>query len=245
MITILVVGASSAIAKYVIRELCSKDVSFIFAGRDISTFNDMAKDSVLRGAIAASVVHFDATDSASVSSLIPTVLSQVQKIDICLIAHGILPDQTKCNEDSDYLQTQYQVNCLSVIGICNDIANHFENNQQGCLAVISSVAGDFGKQSNYAYGSAKAALNIYLQGLRSRLYRRNVRVITIKPGFVDTPMTQDFKKGFMWAQPQAIAKQIVKTLTRGNGEYYLPGYWGIIMFVFKHVPEQIRARLSL
>ncbi len=245
MVTILVVGASSAIAKCVIRELCSKDVSFIFAGRDISTLNDMAKDSVLRGAVGASAVHFDASDSASVSKLIPTILSRVQQIDICLVAHGILPDQTKCNEDSDYLQTQYQVNFLSVIGICNDVAGHFENNQQGCLAVISSVAGDFGKQSNYAYGSAKAALNIYLQGLRSRLYRNNVRVLTIKPGFVDTPMTQDFKKGFMWAEPQAIAKQIVKTLSRGNGEYYLPGYWRIVMFVFKHIPEQIRAKLSL
>jgi short-subunit dehydrogenase len=205
----------------------------------------MAKDSVLRGAVGASAVHFDASDSASVSKLIPTILSRVQQIDICLVAHGILPDQTKCNEDSDYLQTQYQVNFLSVIGICNDVAGHFENNQQGCLAVISSVAGDFGKQSNYAYGSAKAALNIYLQGLRSRLYRNNVRVLTIKPGFVDTPMTQDFKKGFMWAEPQAIAKQIVKTLSRGNGEYYLPGYWRIVMFVFKHIPEQIRAKLSL
>jgi short-subunit dehydrogenase len=245
VVTILVVGASSAIAKCVIRELCSKDVSFIFAGRDIPVLNDMTKDSVLRGAIDAIAVHFDASDSDSVSSLIPTVISRVQKIDICLIAHGILPDQTKCNEDSDYLQTQYQVNFLSVIGICNDIAGHFEDNQQGCLAVISSVAGDFGKQSNYAYGSAKAALNIYLQGLRSRLYKHNVRVITIKPGFVDTPMTQNFKKGFVWAQPQAISQQIVKILKRGNGEYYLPTYWRVVMFLFKHIPEPIRSKLSL
>jgi hypothetical protein len=205
----------------------------------------MSADSVLRGASAAIAVHFDATDSASVSSLIPTVLGRVGKIDICLIAHGILPDQTKCNEDSNYLQAQYQVNCLSVIGICNDIANHFEDNQQGCLAVISSVAGDFGKQSNYAYGSAKAALNIYLQGLRSRLYRYNVRVVTIKPGFVDTPMTQDFKKGFLWAQPHSIAKQIVTILNRGNGEYYLPKFWFAIMYLLKNVPPIIRIRLNL
>jgi short-subunit dehydrogenase len=228
----------------VIRDLCSKDVSFIFAGRDISTLNDMEKDSVIRGAVDASVVHFDASDSASVASLIPTVLSRVQTIDICLIAHGILPDQIKCNEDSEYLQSQYQVNCLSVIGICNDIANHFEENQQGCLAVISSVAGDFGKQSNYAYGSAKAALNIYLQGLRSRLYRHNVRVITIKPGFVDTPMTQDFKKGLLWSQPHLIAKKIVQILNRGNGEYYLPSYWRVAMHLFLALPESVRMKLN-
>jgi short-subunit dehydrogenase len=111
--------------------------------------------------------------------------------------------------------------------------------------VISSVAGDRGRQSNYIYGSAKGALNIYLQGLRNRLHKANVQVLTIKPGFVDTPMTHEFKKGLLWVKPQTIAKDIVKGITHRRHEIYTPGFWRFIMLIIKLIPECLFKRLKL
>ena len=186
------------------------------------------------------MLQFDAEDSQSISQLLPSVLSQVKKIDVCFIAHGILPIQEECNANSDKLLLQYQINCMSVVQICSEVATHFEAQGTGCLAVISSVAGDFGKQSNYAYGSGKAMVNVYLQGLRSRFHLSNIRVITIKPGFVDTPMTQEFTKGLLWSKPDVVARQIAKILRSGDGQYYVPSFWKIIMFMLSNLPEKIR-----
>jgi decaprenylphospho-beta-D-erythro-pentofuranosid-2-ulose 2-reductase len=243
--TYLIVGATSAIAKSVVRRLCAKKSCLILAGRDEAALQAFAKDCVIRGAASAIVLQFDAEDSQSVSRILTSALSQVEKIDVCFIAHGILPIQEKCNDDSAELLRQYQINCLSVVRICNEVASYFEAQGSGCLAVISSVAGDFGKQSNFAYGSAKAMVNIYLEGLRSRLHNRGIRVITVKPGFVDTPMTQEFKKGLMWSQPDEIARHIVTLLNKGDGEFYLPGFWRIIMFVLRNTPPIVRMKLNL
>ncbi len=245
MKTYLIVGATSAIAKSVVRRLCTKDSCFILAGRDLLALQDFAKDCVIRGADSATVLQFDAEDSQSVSQLLPSALSQVETIDVCFIAHGILPIQEECNGNSVELLRQYQINCLSVVQICNEVASYFEAQGSGCLAVISSVAGDFGKQSNFAYGSAKAMVNVYLQGLQARLHHDMIRVVTIKPGFVDTPMTQEFKKGLLWSQPDEIAGQILKLLDKGTGEYYLPGFWKTIMFVLRSIPPRIRMKLNL
>ncbi len=113
------------------------------------------------------------------------------------------------------------------------------------IAAISSVAGDRGRQSNYVYGSAKGMVTLFMQGLRNRLAKKGVAVVTIKPGFVDTPMTADIKKGLLWAQPEAIAKGIINAINKRKNEVYLPWFWCGIMLIIRHIPETIFKRLSL
>jgi short-subunit dehydrogenase len=124
-------------------------------------------------------------------------------------------------------------------------ANRFEAQRHGTLAVISSVAGDRGRQSNYLYGSAKAAVTAFASGLRQRLTKVGVNVLTIKPGFVDTPMTRDFKKGALWATPEGIARGIVRATDRGRSVVYLPWFWLPIMLIIRHVPEFVFKRAKL
>jgi len=125
------------------------------------------------------------------------------------------------------------------------LANRFEAQRHGTLAVIGSVAGDRGRQSNYVYGTAKGALAIFLQGLRNRLHPAGVRVLTVKPGFVDTPMTASFKKGPLWAAPEAVAAAIVAAVERGRDVIYTPWFWWGIMTLIKLVPERVFKKLKL
>jgi short-subunit dehydrogenase len=120
-----------------------------------------------------------------------------------------------------------------------------EAQQQGSIAVISSVAGDRGRASNYLYGSAKAAVSTFLSGMRQRLEKRGVNVLTVKPGFVDTPMTRDFKKSALWAKPEEVARGIVRAIDRRKAVVYLPWFWSIIMLIIKHVPEFMFKRTKL
>jgi short-subunit dehydrogenase len=115
----------------------------------------------------------------------------------------------------------------------------------GAIAVIGSVAGDRGRASNYVYGTAKAGLAAFTQGLRQRLSKSNVQVLLIKPGFVDTPMTQEFKKGFLWASPDQVAKDICRAVEKRKNVLYTPWFWALIMLIIQHIPESIFKRLKL
>ena len=140
---------------------------------------------------------------------------------------------------------EFAVNALSTISLLTYLANYFEENGQGTIAVISSVAGDRGRQSNYIYGSAKGAVTIFLQGLRNRMHKSGVHVITVKPGFVDTPMTAAFDKGFIWADPDQIAARIISAIKNKYDEVYAPWYWRVIMQVIRAIPERVFKRLNL
>jgi short-subunit dehydrogenase len=136
---------------------------------------------------------------------------------------------------------------LSVVSLLTPLANQFASKGRGLLAVISSVAGDRGRQSNYVYGAAKSGLDAYLQGLRNRLFKSGVQVLTIKPGFVDSPMTAHIegRGGALWAQPEDIAQGIVKAIEKRKDVVYLPGFWALIMLIVRSVPEWLFKRLSL
>ena len=133
-----------------------------------------------------------------------------------------------------------------MISLATLLANLFERRGRGVLIAIGSVAGDRGRQSNYVYGAAKGMVALFLQGLRNRLSRQGIQVITIKPGFVDTPMTAAFaQKGLLWAKPDAIAAGIVTAVERGRDEVYLPWFWRWIMLIILHIPERLFKRLKL
>ena len=131
-------------------------------------------------------------------------------------------------------------NALSVISLLTLLANHFEEKKSGTIAVITSVAGDRGRQSNYIYGASKAMVSVFLQGLRNRLFHSQVNVLDIKPGFVDTPMTAHIKKGGpLWAKPEAVAKDIVNAIEKKKDLLYTPFFWRYIMLIIRNIPECI------
>lgn len=135
---------------------------------------------------------------------------------------------------------------MSAAAILTLFAAHFERQRAGCIAAISSVAGDRGRRSNYLYGSAKGALSLFLEGLRSRLYPAGVHVITIKPGPVQTPMTDHLPHAAHFADPQRVARDIVHALERRSPDVlYTPGIWRYVMTAIKLVPETIFKRLSV
>ena len=165
--------------------------------------------------------------------------------DTVLIAHGTLSDQKACEGSVELTLQEINTNALSVVALLTRIANRFAQRGAGTIAVISSVAGDRGRGSNYVYGSAKALVTAFLSGLRQRLVKCGVKVVTIKPGFVDTPMTAAFAKGPLWARPERIAEGIVRSLDQRGGTIYLPGFWRAIMLVIRALPESLFLRLSL
>lgn len=162
-----------------------------------------------------------------------------------MIAYGTLSDQKACENNVEMTLQELNINALSVIALLTRLAPYFEAQGEGCIAVISSVAGDRGRQSNYVYGTAKGALSIFLQGLRNRLHKSGVQVLTIKPGFVDTPMTAEFPKGPLWASPEKVALDIEKAIENKCNVLYTPSFWFLIMAIIRNVPESIFKRLSL
>jgi short-subunit dehydrogenase len=162
-----------------------------------------------------------------------------------LIAHGTLGDQHKSEQSVSETMHQFQTNCLSVISLLTINAKYFELQRHGCIAVVSSVAGDRGRKSNYVYGTAKAAVNAFLQGLRNRLSSSGVSVVTIKPGYVSTPMTAHMKEGPLTASPQSVGRGIYEAMKQGKDVVYLPWFWRPIMLIIRSIPERIFKRLSL
>jgi len=162
---------------------------------------------------------------------------------VALIAHGTLPDQGACDGSVALSLQEFATNGTSTIALSAALAQRLRAGTT--LAVISSVAGDRGRASNYLYGSAKAAVSTYLSGLGQRLRPAGINVVTIKPGFVDTPMTASFKKGALWAKPGAVASGIVRAIERRQAVAYLPAFWWAIMFIIKSIPEFVFRRIKL
>jgi short-subunit dehydrogenase len=242
---ILIVGATSAIAEATARLWAAQGHRLYLLGRNEERLQAMAADLAIRGAVSVNTGALDANDFARHERAIDDAITALEGIDIALIAHGTLGDQQACERDFDLALRELNTNALSVISLLTRLAGRFEAQGHGTIAVISSVAGDRGRQSNYVYGSAKGAVSIFLQGLRQRLCKSGVGVLTIKPGFVDTPMTRDFRKGPLWATPATIAKRIVKAIETGGDEVYAPGFWFFIMMVIKLIPERLFKRIKL
>ena len=177
--------------------------------------------------------------------MIDKVYETLGDLDVVLIAHGTLSKQKICEKSVKDTLTEIQTNAISTISLLTLIANKLEKKKSGTIAVISSVAGDRGRASNYIYGSAKAMVNAFTSGLRQRLYKSNVAVVTIKPGFVDTPMTAEFKKGIMWAKPNAVAMKIVQAIDVKKNQVYVPKFWWLIMLLIKILPIFVFKRFRL
>lgn len=242
---IVIVGATSAIAEATARRWAARGDALFLVGRHAARLEAIAADLRVRGAAAAHVFAMDACDSARHQAMLDAAASALDGVDVALIAHGSLPDQRACEQDFELMRREFEVNALSVVALAARFGAYFEAAGAGSLAVIGSVAGDRGRQSNYVYGAAKGMVGLFLQGLRNRLSKTGVQVLTIKPGFVDTPMTAAFPKGALWAKPDAIAEGIVRAIDRRQDIVYLPGFWRLIMLVICHIPEKVFKKLTL
>jgi decaprenylphospho-beta-D-erythro-pentofuranosid-2-ulose 2-reductase len=239
---IFIVGATSAIAEQAARLYAARGDNLFLTGRNPQRLAAVAADLKLRGAAAVDTAVLDIDDLPAHAAVLERAWSDMPPT-VVLVAPGTLPDQAACEASVELTVKEFNTNGLSVIALLTAVAQRVRAGD--AIVVISSVAGDRGRQSNYVYGSAKAALSAFLSGLRQRLAKTEVAVVTIKPGFVDTPMTRDFKKGALWASPQAVARGIVRAADRRRNVVYLPWFWWGIMTIIKHVPEAIfkRARL--
>lgn len=242
---ILIIGATSAIAEAVARRYAQRGDALYLLARNGERLDALLRDLKIRGAASSTGARFDAGDYASHAAAIAQAVAALGGLDAVLIAHGTLPDQRACQADPALALSEIGTNALSVISLLTTLANHCEAQRHGTIAVIGSVAGERGRQSNYVYGSAKGMLAIFLQGLRNRLHKSGVKVVTIKPGFVDTPMTATFPKGPLWATPEQVAQAIVKAMDRGSAVLYTPFFWRGIMAIIRAIPEAIFKKLSL
>ena len=177
--------------------------------------------------------------------LLASAVATLGSIDLALLAHGVLGDQHAAELDPQVAESIYRTNFLSPASLITGLANYFEHHGSGCLAVISSVAGDRGRKSNYVYGASKGALTILLDGVRNRVDRLGVHVLTIKPGFVATPMTAHLPRGPLFAEPRTIGQGILRAVSRRQDTVYLPGFWRLIMFVVRAVPGRIFKNLNM
>ena len=242
---ILILGATSSIAIAVMRELAVPSSHLFLVGRNKTKLVATAQDLATRGAGQVDICVLDLDDTKAHAQMLASAAERLGTIDLALLAHGVLGDQDKAQADFATADAILHTNFLSPVSLITWLANYFEAKGTGVLAVISSVAGDRGRKSNYVYGASKAALNTFLDGVRNRVDRKGVHVLTIKPGFVATPMTAHIQKNKLFATPPQVARGILKAVDRRSDVVYVPFFWWPIMTIIKLVPERIFKGLNL
>ena len=243
MKTLLVLGASSDIANATARRYASDGYDLILAGRDLEELARTASDIQIRLNVRAWAVHFDARAFSTHESFYESLPA---KPDGVLCAIGYLGNQSAAESDLSETQKVIETNFTGCVTILNIVANDFERREAGFMIVLSSVAGDRGRRSNYLYGSSKAGLTAYLSGLRSRLSKVNVQVLTVKPGFVATRMTEGMNlPPLLTAKPEMVARDIVRAQKKGNNAVYTRWFWRWIMLVIRSIPEFVFKKMPL
>lgn len=242
---ILIIGATSAIAQATAQRYAAAGARLYLLARDPDRLDTLAQTLRARGAHSVEWAEFDADDIDSHAEVLDTAIAALDGFDIALVAYGTLGHQAASQASVELTLQQLHTDAISVIALLTHLANYCESLRYGTLAVITSVAGDRGRQSNYVYGTAKAAVSTFLQGLRNRLYHHGVHVLTIKPGFVDTPMTAGYNKGVLWATPEQVAIGIENAIDRRRNVAYVPGWWRLVMLGAQLIPEAIFKRLKL
>jgi short-subunit dehydrogenase len=242
---ILIIGATSAIAEATARIWAQRGDELFLVARNQERLDLITNDLKVRGSPEVYSYIMDANNFEGHLPMLDKAFGVLGTIDVVLIAHGTLSNQKECEHSVDITMKEIKTNALSAIALLTHLANRFEEQRSGTIAVISSVAGDRGRASNYVYGSAKAMVTSFTSGLRQRLYKSGVSVVTIKPGFVDTPMTAEFKKGLLWAKPASVALKILRAIDKQQDEVYVPMFWSAVMLVIKAIPNKIFQKMKL
>jgi decaprenylphospho-beta-D-erythro-pentofuranosid-2-ulose 2-reductase len=244
---IVIVGASSAIAEQCARLwLQERAADLTLVGRDADKIERIAADLRVRSPRSTiAVVQTPLLEASSIRSVVDAIAVR-GAIDVALIAHGSLPDQGACTSDLTAARDALLVNGVSPVLFAEAFAGAMQKAGHGKIALIGSVAGDRGRKSNYVYGAAKGLVARYAQGLQHRLAETGVKVILVKPGPTDTPMTAHLKAyGAKLADAHDVARAIVRAVESGQAVVYAPAKWGMIMQVIRHLPRFIFNRMDI
>lgn len=243
MSTVLILGATSDIGSAIAKKFASEKYNVQLAGRNIDQLKPLQSDIEIRNSVSCSVHSFDAmkfeTHQSFYNSLSP-------KPDISIYVIGYMNDNDKVINDWNETSKTIHSNYTGAVSILNIIAADYAAKEKGTIVGISSVAGNRGRQSNYIYGSAKAAFTAYLSGLRNKLYHNKVHVMTVIPGFVYTKMTEHLKLPKpLTAKPEEVAEAIFKGVKKRKDVIYVKWFWRWIMLVITSVPETIFKKKKL
>lgn len=242
---VLAIGATSAIAEATLRLFAEQHAAFFLIGRNPRNLAAVRDDLLTRGAASATIYTADLDDTAAHPAMLAYAVTALSGIDLALVAHGVLGDQPAGEKDYSAAEPVLRTNFLSPVSLVGWLANYFEAERRGTIAVISSVAGDRGRKSNYLYGASKGGLNVFLDGVRNRIDRAGVHVLTIKPGFVATPMTAHLSRNAVFAEPAQVARHIVRAIDRRRDIAYVPPFWGLIMFMVRNIPRRVFKKMNL
>ncbi len=242
---VVIVGATSAMAEAVAQRYAEDKANLFLLARNQEKLDIIRQDLLVRGANSVHQASFSANEIESQPQCVDQIFDTLGTVDVFLIAYGSLPDQDLCQKDVNKAVEEINTNGVSVVSLLTLVANKMETQATGNITVITSVAGDRGRQSNYVYGAAKGMVSTFLQGLAQRMHKSNIHVLDIKPGFVDTPMTAEFKKSALWAQPEQVAKLIYNRINKKSNFSYAPSFWFAIMSIIKSVPKFIFNKVSL
>jgi decaprenylphospho-beta-D-erythro-pentofuranosid-2-ulose 2-reductase len=242
---ILILGATSSIAIATMRELAAPEVHFMLVARNRDRLTTVADDLLTRGARAVDTWAADLDDTSAHPEILAAAAERMGSIDLALIAHGVLGNQQDAEADFEVAAAILHTNFMATVSLLTWLANYFQAQRAGSLVVISSVAGDRGRKSNYVYGASKGALNIFLDGLRNRIDRDGVQVLTVKPGFVATPMTAHLPQNALFASPQQVAQGIVRAVERRRDIAYVPWFWRWIMLLICAIPGRLFKKMNL
>jgi len=245
---IVIFGATSGIGRALAQRLAAEGHALALAGRNREELDRLAADLNTRHQAEAFVELFDARAIDEHNEVVSRMIERFGgALDGAVICHGVMFDQAEAQGDPALIRRTFDVNLTSVASVAEPVAARLAERGNGWIAAISSVAGDRGRQSNYLYGAAKAGLTAYLQGLRNRMHHHGVAVITIKPGFVDTPMTHGLidPDSPMVASPDRVARDIVRAVHRRRVTVYTPWFWRPIMTIIRLIPEPVFKRMKL
>ena len=244
--TVLVLGASSGIGSAILRRLAAEGFDLILAGRNPAELDRRARDLTVRFTTQASAVHFDALDFESHPGLIRECFTATPEgLTGVVLCQGSMTESTPAETDALATRRMIETNYLASVSVLEACATEFESRGHGWICALSSVAGDRGRPSNYLYGSSKAGLSSYLQGLRARLAQVGVGVLDVKPGFVDTSLTWGRAGLFLVASPDRVARDTWRGIRRNRAVVYTPWFWRLIMLVIRAIPDPVFKRLHL
>ncbi len=245
--SVVILGALSGVARYIADGFAREGFAVALAGRDLEEMELLAADLRERHEVTCCCLKFDALDIDSHASFVQETTEALGALPGGVVAcFGYMADQTEAQRDFALIRKTLDTNLTGAISILERFAAAFEERQSGFMAALSSVAGDRGRKANYFYGAAKAGLSAYLQGLRNRLHASGVKVTTIKPGFMDTPMTYGMDlPGALVAAPQSAAQAMTRAILKGKNVVYVPFFWRYIMWIIRSIPEWQFKKMSI
>lgn len=242
---IVILGATSKIAQEIARLAAADQKQLLLVARRAERLAALSADLSTRGASRVDSIAADLADTAAHPELAAEILSRLPDYDCVLLAYGTLSDQARAERSAEYALAELTTNFTSAVSLLTRLSAPLGERRRGLIAVISSVAGDRARRSNYVYGTAKGALSLFAQGLRAQLSASGVRVLTIKPGRVNTPMTAQMAGSERFADPAAVARAIYREMEQGSGDIvYVPAYWRWVMTVIRLIPERFAKRLN-